>query len=80
MPRKIKPLTPTMVANAKAKPDNEGDLKDTIYRDGDGLELLAKVSGSRRWYYRYYKPITQKRTMIGLGEYPAIGLADARRL
>ncbi|HGJ5863832.1 integrase domain-containing protein, partial [Arsenophonus nasoniae] len=47
---------------------------------GDGLELLAKVSGSRRWYYRYYKPITQKRTMIGLGEYPAIGLADARRL
>ncbi|WP_336431224.1 integrase domain-containing protein [Providencia sneebia] len=80
MARKIKPLSPTAVANARAKSDNSGKLKDTIYRDGDGLELLAKVSGSRRWYFRYYKPITQNRTMIGLGEYPSISLANARRI
>lgn len=59
MPKKIKPLSPTAVANAKAKPNQAGELKDTIFRDGDGLELLAKVSGSRRWYFRYYKPLTQ---------------------
>lgn len=80
MPKKIKPLSPTAVANAKAKPNQAGELKDTIYRDGDGLELLAKVSGSRRWYFRYYKPLTQKRTMIAIGEYPATGLADARKI
>ncbi|CDH32709.1 integrase arm-type DNA-binding domain-containing protein [Xenorhabdus bovienii] len=74
MPKKITPLSPTTVSNAKAKLDSKtGKPKDTIYRDGDNLELLVKVSGIKLWYFRYYKPFTQKRTMIAFGEYPSIG-------
>ncbi|MCC8367955.1 tyrosine-type recombinase/integrase [Xenorhabdus sp. PB61.4] len=81
MPKKITPLSPTTVSNAKAKLDSKtGKPKDTIYRDGDNLELLVKASGIKLWYFRYYKPFTQKRTMIAFGEYPSTKLADARRL
>ncbi|EHU4525583.1 tyrosine-type recombinase/integrase [Salmonella enterica] len=81
MPKIITPLTPTEVANAKAKADpSTGKKQDTPYRDGDGLELMAKASGSRVWYFRYRKPVSGKRTMLSLGEFPAVGLAQARKL
>lgn len=71
MPKIIIPLTPTEVANAKAKVDPAtGKKQDTPYRDGDGLELMAKASGSRVWYFRYRKPVSGKRTMLSLGEFP----------
>lgn len=57
MPKIIPPLTPTEVANAKAKTDPvTGKKQDTPYRDGDGLELMAKASGSRCGIYATVNP------------------------
>ena len=45
--------------------------------DGDGLILNKKGSGGK-WVYRYSH--LKKRREMGLGAYPAISLADARKI
>lgn len=74
MAKVVQPLTNTQIANAKAT-DNDKSLYD-----GDGLFLLIKSSGVKIWRFRYYKPIDKKRTTLTFGNYPALGLADARRM
>lgn len=51
----------------------------TLY-DGGGLELHTKndTACSKLWRLRYYRPVTKKRTMMSLGQYPAVTLAHAR--
>jgi len=46
--------------------------------DGDGLMLVVSTTGARRWVLRYQ--LAGKRRDAGLGSYPEIALADARRL
>jgi len=72
--RTTRPLTSTEVLRARAL---EKDL--TLY-DGDGLFLLVKTNGKKLWRFRYQRPATKQRTMMGLGAFPALSLADARRL
>lgn len=73
MPRVTNPLNDTQVKNAKAKD------KDYSLFDGRGLEIRIKSSGTKIWLFRYAKPDDKtKRTRIQFGEYPVIGLADAR--
>jgi len=52
----------------------------TIYRvaDANGLAIEVTPAGSRLWRYRYR--FNGKASMLALGEYPVISLADARRL
>jgi len=71
---RTKPLTNTEVKNAKPK--------DKVYKlsDGDGLQLRIKPNGNRSWLLDYIKPVTKKRTSIGLGGYPDVSLADARKV
>ena len=46
------------------------------HQDGGGLILIVKDTGSKQWVFRFKH---QKReTMMGLGSYPEISLADAR--
>ncbi len=71
-PRKT-PLTATEVE--KAKPGQ----KVRRLADGNGLFLEIKPSGVKWWRYRYRKPDTGKDTMLSLGKYPAVSLADARK-
>ncbi len=66
-------LTATEVE--KAKPGE----KVRRLKDGDGLFLEIKPTGVKMWRYRYRKPITGKDTMLALGKYPAVSLADARK-
>ena len=44
--------------------------------DGSGLCLLVTPSGARLWRWRYR--FEGKEKMMALGEYPIIGLAQAR--
>jgi integrase len=44
--------------------------------DGDGLQLVVSPTGRRKWVLRYQ--LNGVRRDMGLGAYPAIGLADAR--
>jgi integrase len=74
MARKIKPLSDLQVKQAKAKPENY------TLSDGQGLNLLIRPSGTKSWQFKYYKPYSKNRTNIGLGSYPEVPLADARRI
>ena len=74
MARTTRPLTNTEVLRAKA-----GDKELTLH-DGEGLFLIVKTTGKKLWRFRYQRPTTKKRTMVGLGSFPALSLADARAL
>ena len=47
------------------------------YRDGEGLFLLVKPSGAKSWVQRI--TIHGRKRDLGVGGYPLVGLADARR-
>jgi integrase len=66
-------LTNTEVKQAKPK--------DKVYKlsDGGGLQLRVKTNGTKSWLLDYFKPFTKKRTSIGLGAYPEVSLAEARK-
>ena len=74
MARTTRPLTNTEVIRSKATD------KDITLHDGDGLFMVVKTTGKKLWRFRYQRPATKQRTMIGLGSFPALSLADARRL
>ena len=42
--------------------------------------LRVKPNGSKLWIFNYQRPVTKKRANLSLGQYPAISLADARKL
>ncbi|MHA0954873.1 integrase domain-containing protein [Enterobacter ludwigii] len=69
-----RPLTNAEVLRAKALE------KDLTLHEGDGLFLIVKTSGKKLWRFRYQRPVTKQRTMMGLGAFPALSLADARGL
>lgn len=74
MARTTRPLTNTEVLRSKAID------KDLTLHDGDGLFMVVKTTGKKLWRFRYQRPPTKQRTMMGLGAFPALSLADARRL
>ncbi|EDU9626221.1 tyrosine-type recombinase/integrase [Salmonella enterica] len=74
MARTTRSLTSTEVLRAKALE------KDLTLHDGDGLFLIVKTSRKKLWRFRYQRPATKQRTMMGLGAFPALSLADARGL
>jgi integrase len=49
-----------------------------LHGDGGGLHLKVKSKTARSWLYLYSS--NDKRTELGLGPYPAIGLSRAREL
>jgi hypothetical protein len=66
-------LTNTEVKQAKPK--------DKVYKlsDGGGLQLRIKPNGTKYWLLDYFKPFIKKRTSLGLGAYPEVSLAEARK-
>lgn len=74
MARTTRTLTNTKVLRAKALE------KNLTLHDGNGLFLIVKTSRKKLWRFRYQRPATKQRTMIGLGAFPALSLADARGL
>lgn len=71
---KTKPLTNTEVKQAKPK--------EKVYKlsDGKGLQLRVRPNGNKSWLLDYVKPHTKKRSSLGLGSYPEVSLAEARKL
>ncbi len=74
MARTTSPLTNTEVLRAKAID------KELTLHNGDGLFMVVKTTGKKLWRFRYQRPTTRQRTMLGLGACPALSLADARCL
>lgn len=53
--------------------------KDYVLSDGDGLQLRVRSNGSMLWNYNYREPVTKNRINMGLGTYPELSLANARK-
>ncbi|MCF6244919.1 MAG: integrase arm-type DNA-binding domain-containing protein [Sulfurovum sp.] len=70
-------LSAQTVKNAKPK-NKDGVLKDQRYPDGGGLYLLATVKGGKVWRYNF--SMESKKYVYFIGKYPAISLADARKI
>jgi integrase len=51
--------------------------KTRLFHDGDGLYFVCDRRGSRNWTFRYM--VDGRARTLGLGRYPAVGLAEARR-
>jgi len=70
--RGLKALTDTAIRGTKPAP------KPFKMYDRDGLFLLVNPGGSKLWRWRYR--VEGKEKLMALGEYPLIGLAQAREL
>lgn len=68
------PLTNTQIKQVKPAE------KILTLSDGGGLQFKVKPSGSKLWQLRYKNPFTKRYTIMGLGKYPDVSLADARKL
>ena len=64
------PLTDAKIRNTKPGP------KPAKLADGGGLYLEVRPTGSKLWRFRYR--IAGKENVFAIGEYPSIGLAEAR--
>ena len=48
--------------------------------DGGDLQLRIKPNGPKLWQLRFNNPLDKKPALMGLGAYPVITLAQARKL
>ena len=78
MARTVVSLTDTKIKSEISKHKKSPD-KAVRLSDGSGLFLLIDKKGGIYWRFDYFKPISKKRTTIGLGIYPELTLADARK-
>lgn len=74
MAKPVKPLTDYQIKQAKIQE------KEYTLTDGQGLLLRVRPSGVKAWLFKYYRPLSKKRTNMSLGHYPAVSLAHARKL
>ncbi|MCY3624094.1 MAG: tyrosine-type recombinase/integrase [Gammaproteobacteria bacterium] len=74
-------MDPKAPRNRSSRRLSNAKLRNAVapgkYRDGDGLFLLVKASGRRTWVQRI--TVDGRRRDIGLGPYPLVSLAEARR-
>lgn len=71
MPKAAAPLNDTRIKSLKPK------AKRYLVSDGGGLALEVMTSGTKVWRYRYSLHGKQQ-PLVTIGDYPAIGLQDAR--
>ena len=57
--------------------DVKKEIKNGLHSDGNGLYLKVQDDGSKSWIYRYQ--IAGHRRAMGLGPFPAVSLASARK-
>ena len=72
MPKLATPLTDIQVRSSKPKE------KTWTLADGNGLYLEIAPSGRKCWRMAYRRPATKKNNRLSFGDYPLIGLAEAR--
>lgn len=72
--RTTRPLTNTEVFRYKATD------KDLMLHVRDWRFMVVETNIKKLWRFRYQRPATKQRNMMGLGAFPALSLADARRL
>ncbi|MDR1578920.1 MAG: integrase arm-type DNA-binding domain-containing protein, partial [Synergistaceae bacterium] len=66
-----------MLTDSKVKTLKPADIRKR-YADADGLYLEVFTNGTKIWEYRY--TLNGKRKMMSIGEYPMVGIREAREL
>lgn len=74
MARVLKPLADKQIQSSKPQ------MKQYQLSDGKGLFLLIKPTGAKLWRFNYINPNSQKETALGIGSYPELSLAMARKI
>lgn len=79
MPKKAKELTATEVRRLSSAVGSDGKAYNTLHAVGgvSGLLLQVTPSGAKTWLLR--TKVGSKRRSIGLGGFPDVSLAEARR-
>lgn len=74
MPKVVKPLSFYEIKNSKPK--------ESGYRlfDGKGLNVFISPHGRKFWRFCYKRPHSKKSAEIALGEFPYLGIQQAREL
>ncbi len=72
------PTNATRISDRQLKAVKAND-KDFVLSDSDGLQLRVRSKGSIMWNFNYRDPITKNRINMGLGTYPELSLANARK-
>jgi len=67
-------LTDTLVKNLRPAPQ----LKKQFDGNGTGLHVICYPSGNKTFAIKYLHPQTRKEQTFTIGEYPTVGLKDAR--
>jgi integrase len=73
----VERLTAAGMAKATSPPDQ--GVKEVWDESCRGLVLLVRASGAASWTYRYRPREGGARRRVKLGDYPTVGLAEARR-
>ena len=73
MPAQAHRLSDRQLKTVKAKD------KDYVLSDGEGLQLRVRSNGSMLWNFNYRDPVSKSRINMGLGTYPELSLANARK-
>jgi integrase len=74
--RVSKPVTCTMALTDAKIRNTKPTGKSVKLTDGGGLYLEVRPTGAKLWRYRYR--IAGKENLFAIGEYPRLGLAEAR--
>ena len=72
------PTNATRISDRQLKAVKAND-KDFVLSDSDGLQLRVRSKGSIMWNFNYRDPITKNCINMGLGTYPELSLANARK-
>jgi hypothetical protein len=73
MARITRPLTNNEILKAKPREKTSPFMMVMVF-------LLVKTSGKKLWRFRYQRPVSNSRTNLSLGSYPALTLAAARQI
>lgn len=68
----------TRLSDLKVKAAKPSE-KDYTLTDGNGLQMRVRSNGSKLWNFNYIHPVTKKRINMGLGTFPEVSLAQARK-
>ncbi|AYO05342.1 tyrosine-type recombinase/integrase [Vibrio parahaemolyticus] len=74
MPRIATPLSNKQIENAIPRE------REYVLSDGFGLQLRVMKNGTKSWRFVYQNPVTRQRARLSMGTFPALTLANARKL
>ncbi len=68
-----------MLSDAKARKVKPGDKPMAIGGVPGAYLFPGAIAGQGKWIFRFVSPVSGKRRDMGLGSYPTVGIADARK-